>query len=110
MLEVNRTTKGPQILLSRTHPGFLKRLFELEVPEIHDGTVEIKAIAREAGLRSKMAVWARDPNVDPAGACVGPRGFRVQSVVNELKGEKLILLSGAVFRKNLLLAALAQPR
>jgi N utilization substance protein A len=92
VLEVNRTTKGPQILLSRTHPGFLKRLFELEVPEIHDGTVEIKAIAREAGLRSKMAVWARDPNVDPVGACVGPRGFRVQSVVNELKGEKIDII------------------
>jgi N utilization substance protein A len=92
VLEVNRTTKGPQILLSRTHPGFLKRLFELEVPEIHDGTVEIKTIAREAGLRSKMAVWARDPNVDPVGACVGPRGFRVQSVVNELNGEKIDII------------------
>jgi len=92
VLEVNRTTKGPQIMLSRTHPGFLKRLFELEVPEIHDGTVEIKAIAREAGLRSKMAVWARDPNVDPVGACVGPRGLRVQSVVSELRGEKIDII------------------
>ena len=92
VLEVNRTTKGPQILLSRTHPEFLKRLFELEVPEIHDGTVEIKTIAREAGLRSKMAVWAHDPNVDPVGACVGPRGFRVQSVVNELRGEKIDII------------------
>ncbi|HHV72947.1 MAG TPA: transcription termination/antitermination protein NusA [Clostridia bacterium] len=87
--EVRRTTKGPQILLSRTHPGLLKRLFELEVPEIHDGIVEIKSIAREAGSRSKIAVYSKNENVDPVGACVGPKGMRVQAIVNELKGEKV---------------------
>lgn len=89
IVQVNKTTKGPQIILSRTHPGLLKRLFELEVPEIHDGIVEIKAIAREAGLRSKVAVASRDENVDPVGACVGPKGMRVQATVNELRGEKI---------------------
>ncbi len=87
--EVRKTTKGPYIVVSRTHPGLLKRLFELEVPEIHDGVVEIKAIAREPGSRSKVAVFSRDENVDPVGACVGPRGIRVQAIVNELRGEKL---------------------
>ncbi len=87
--EVKKTTKGPQILLSRTHPGLLKRLFELEVPEIFDGIVEIKAVAREAGMRSKLAVYTRSENVDPIGACVGPKGMRVQSIVQELKGEKI---------------------
>ncbi|GAB6932224.1 transcription termination factor NusA [Calditerricola satsumensis] len=86
---VEKTTKGPQILLSRTHPGLLKRLFELEVPEIYDGVVEIKAVAREPGERSKIAVTSHDPNVDPVGACVGPKGMRVQTVVNELNGEKV---------------------
>ncbi len=89
VIEVKKTTKGPAIYVSRTHPGLLKRLFELEVPEIHDGVVEIKAIAREAGSRSKIAVSSRDENVDPVGACVGPKGMRVQTVVNELKGEKI---------------------
>ncbi len=89
ILEVKKTTKGPQILVSRTHPGLVKRLFELEVPEIHEGIVEIKAIAREAGSRTKIAVYSRDENVDPVGACVGPKGARVQAVVNELKGEKI---------------------
>lgn len=87
--EVRKTTKGPQVVVSRTHPNLLKRLFELEVPEIHDGVVEIKAVAREAGNRSKIAVHSVDPNVDPVGACVGPRGLRVQAVVQELKGEKI---------------------
>ena len=87
--EVRKTTKGPQVVVSRTHPGLLKRLFELEVPEIHDGVVEIKSVAREAGNRSKIAVWSVDPNVDPVGACVGPRGLRVQAIVQELKGEKV---------------------
>lgn len=87
--EVKKTTKGPQVLLSRTHPGLLKRLFEFEVPEIHEGVVEIKSIAREAGERSKIAVASNDDNVDPVGACVGPRGVRVQSIVDELKGEKI---------------------
>lgn len=87
--KVEKTTKGPQILISRTHPGLLKRLFELEVPEIYDGIVEIKSVAREAGDRSKISVHADDPNVDPVGACVGPKGARVQAVVNELNGEKI---------------------
>ncbi|EJY55604.1 NusA antitermination factor [Alicyclobacillus hesperidum URH17-3-68] len=86
---VERTTKGPQIVVSRSHPGLLKRLFELEVPEIYDGVVEIKAVSREAGYRSKIAVHSRNPEVDPIGACVGTRGGRVQSVVNELNGEKI---------------------
>lgn len=89
IIEVKKTTKGPQILVSRTHPGLLKRLFELEVPEIHDGIVEIKSVAREPGLRSKIAVYSRDENVDPVGACVGHKGMRVQAIVNELKGEKI---------------------
>jgi len=89
IIEVKKTTKGPQILLSRTHPGLLKRLFELEVPEIHEGIVEIKSAVREAGSRSKIAVHSRDENVDPVGACVGPKGMRVQNIVNELRGEKI---------------------
>ncbi|HEY3316421.1 MAG TPA: transcription termination factor NusA [Bacillota bacterium] len=89
IVEVKRTTKGPQIVLSRTHPGLVKRLFELEVPEIHDGVVEIKSIAREAGSRTKVAVWSNDERVDAVGACVGPKGMRVQAVVNELRGEKI---------------------
>jgi len=93
VVEVKKTTKGPQILLSRTHPGLIKRLFELEVPEIHDGVVEIKAVAREAGARSKIAVHSRDKNVDPVGACVGPKGSRVQTIVNELKGEKMDIIN-----------------
>jgi N utilization substance protein A len=88
-LEVRRSTKGPQIFVSRTHKGFLRRLFELEVPEIHQGTVEIKAIAREAGSRSKVAVHSRQEGLDPVGATVGQRGARVQAVVAELGGEKI---------------------
>lgn len=87
--EVRKTTKGPEIILSRSHPGLLKRLFELEVPEIYSGTVEIKNVVREAGSRSKIAVYAMDPNVDPVGACVGPKGQRVQNIVNELHDEKI---------------------
>ncbi len=89
VLEVRRSAKGPQIYVSRTHKGFLRRLFELEVPEIHAGTVEIKAIAREAGSRSKVAVASRQPGLDPVGATVGQRGARVQAVVAELGGEKI---------------------
>ena len=92
VLEVKKTTKGPQILVSRTHPGLLKRLFELEVPEIYNGVVEIKAIAREPGSRSKVAVFSRHKDVDPVGACVGPKGNRVQSIVGELKGEKIDIM------------------
>lgn len=86
---VERTTKGPQVMVSRTHPGLLKRLFELEVPEIFDGTVEIKSISREAGDRTKIAVHSDDPDIDPVGSCVGHKGSRVQAIVNELKGEKI---------------------
>lgn len=89
ILEVRKTAKGPQIVVSRTHPGLLKRLFELEVPEIYEGLVEIKSVAREAGHRSKVAVVSRDPSIDPVGACVGPKGSRVRMVVNELRGEKI---------------------
>lgn len=87
--KVEKTTKGPQIFVSRTHPGLLKRLFEIEVPEIYDGTVEIKSVAREAGDRSKISVHSENPEVDPVGSCVGPKGQRVQAIVNELKGEKI---------------------
>ncbi len=89
IVEVKKTGKGPQILLSRTHPGLLKRLFELEVPEIHDGVVEIRSVAREPGMRSKIAVLSTDEKVDPVGACVGQRGMRVQTIVMELHGEKI---------------------
>lgn len=89
IIEVKNSTKGPQVLLSRTHPDLLKRLFELEVPEIHDGIVEIKSVAREAGMRSKIAVYAKDESVDPIGSCVGHRGFRVQAIVDELRNEKI---------------------
>ena len=89
VLEVKNSSKGPQVFVSRTHPGLIKRLFEAEVPEIFDGTVEIKAVSREAGHRSKIAVWSDNPDVDPVGACVGPRGMRVQAIVNELHNEKI---------------------
>src|SRR3989440_7912026 len=89
IVEVRKTTKGPQIVVSRTHPGLIKRLFELEVHEISDGVVELKAVAREPGHRTKIAVWSNDSNVDPVGACVGARGARVRMVVNELRGEKV---------------------
>ncbi len=92
IVEVKKTGKGPQILLSRTHPGLLKRLFELEVPEIHDGIVELKSIAREAGMRSKIAVFSNDEKVDPVGSCVGHKGMRVQNIVNELRGEKIDII------------------
>ena len=92
LIEVRRGTRGPQVVVSRTHPGLVKRLFELEVPEIYDGTVEIRSIAREAGSRTKMAVYSADPEIDPIGACVGPRGGRVASIVNELGGEKIDII------------------
>ncbi|MEH7452816.1 transcription termination factor NusA [Gottfriedia acidiceleris] len=87
--KVEKTSKGPQIFVSRTHPGLLKRLFETEVPEIYDGVVEIRSVAREAGDRSKISVYTSNPDLDPVGACVGQKGQRVQSIVNELKGEKI---------------------
>jgi N utilization substance protein A len=89
ILEVKRTSKGTQVMVSRTHPGLLKRLFELEVPEISDGVVEIKSVAREPGMRSKISVYTQDENIDPVGACVGHKGMRVQTIVNELRGEKI---------------------
>ncbi len=89
VVEVRRSTRGPQVIVSRTHPGLVKRLFELEVPEIADGLVEVKSIAREAGSRTKLAVAATEENIDPVGACVGPRGARVGAVVDELHGEKM---------------------
>ncbi|WP_297714035.1 transcription termination factor NusA [Clostridium sp.] len=92
VVEVKNTSKGAQIIVSRTHPGLVKRLFELEVPEIYEGVVEIKSISREAGSRSKIAVLSHDENVDPMGACVGPKGARVQNIVNELKGEKIDII------------------
>ena len=92
VVEVRRSTRGPQVLISRTHPGLVKRLFELEIPEIYDGTVEVKSIAREAGSRTKIAVWSADENVDPIGACVGPGGQRVGNIVEELHGEKVDII------------------
>jgi len=92
VVEVKKTTKGPQIVVSRTHPGLVKRLFELEVPEIQNGVVQIKSIAREAGYRTKMAVYSSDPSVDPVGACVGQKGIRVEKIVGELKGEKIDII------------------
>ena len=93
VLEVKDTTKGPRILVSRTHPELVKRLFEAEVAEVKDGTVEIKSIAREAGSRTKMAVASNDANVDPVGACVGVNGSRVNAIVDELRGEKIDIIN-----------------
>ncbi len=107
VVEVRNSTRGPQVLISRTHPGLVKRLFELEVPEIFDGTVEIKSIAREAGSRTKMAVWSDDPNVDPIGACVGPKGGRVAAIVNELGGEKIDIIKYSESPEEYIAAALA---
>ena len=107
LVEVRRTTRGPQVLISRTHPGLVKRLFELEVPEIYDGTVEIRSIAREAGNRTKMAVWSEDENIDPIGACVGPRGQRVNAIVEELRGEKIDIIKYSEDPAEYIAAALA---
>ena len=107
VVDVRRSTRGPQILISRTHPGLVKRLFELEVPEIYDGTVEVKSIAREAGSRTKMAVWSNDENVDPIGACVGPKGQRVGTIVEELRGEKIDIIKYSEDAPAFIAAALA---
>ena len=107
VVEVRRSTRGPQVLISRTHPGLVKRLFELEVPEIYDGIVEVKSIAREAGSRTKMAVWSHDEAVDPIGACVGPSGQRVNSIVNELRGEKIDIVKYSEDPAQFIAAALA---
>ncbi|MGM0420529.1 MAG: transcription termination factor NusA [Bacillota bacterium] len=106
IVEVSSTSKGPKILVSRTHPGLLKRLFELEIPEIYDGTVEIKEVAREAGRRSKVAVYSENSDVDPVGACVGPGGNRVQAVVDQLNGEKIDIIKWDPDPKKLIANAL----
>ena len=107
VVEVRKATSGPQVMISRTHPGLVKRLFELEVPEIFDGTVEIKSIAREAGSRTKLAVWSNDPEVEPIGACVGPRGGRVSAIVNELRGEMMDIVKYSEKAEEFIAAALA---
>ena len=107
VVEVRRSTRGPQVMISRTHTGLVKRLFELVVPEIFDGTVEIKSIAREAGSRTKMAVWCSDPAIDAIGACVGPRGGRVNSIVEELGGEKIDIIKYSEQPEEYIAAALA---
>jgi N utilization substance protein A len=95
IVEVRKSSRGPQIIVSRTHPGLIKRLFELEVPEILDGVVDIRAVAREPGHRSKIAVISNDKNVDPVGACVGSKGSRVRMVMNELRGEKIDIIKAS---------------
>ena len=107
VVNVARSTRGPQILISRTHPGLVRRLFELEVPEIYDGTVEVKSISREAGSRTKMAVWSHEENVDPVGACVGPKGQRVANIVQELRGEKIDIVPYSEDPAKFIAAALA---
>ena len=107
VVDVVSTERGPRVMISRTHPGLVKRLFELEVPEIFDGTVEIRSIAREAGSRTKMAVWSADENVDPIGACVGPRGQRVAAIVEELHGEKIDIIKYSEDPAEFIAAALA---
>lgn len=110
VMDVKKTTKGPQVFLSRTHPGLVKRLFELEVPEIQDGIVEIKSISREAGSRTKIAVCTYDENVDPVGACVGTRGNRVQAVVEELSGEKIDIITWSEEPGKLISSALSPAK
>ena len=107
VIEVRKGNRGPQIMISRTHPGLVKRLFELEVPEIHDGVVEVKSIAREAGNRTKIAVMSHDENVDPIGACVGARGARVGTIVDELGGEKIDIIKWSEDTAAFVSAALA---
>lgn len=110
IMDVKKTTKGPQVYLSRSHPGLVKRLFELEVPEIQDGIVEIKSISREAGSRTKMAVYTADENVDPVGACVGSRGTRVQAIVDELFGEKIDIINWSDNPEKLISSALSPAK
>ena len=110
IVEVRKTAKGPQIVVSRTHPGLIKELFKLEVPEIADGTVEIRACAREPGHRTKIAVWSNDHNVDPVGACVGARGARVRQVVNELRGEKIDIVPFSEMPGDLVAKALSPAK
>ncbi len=107
VVEVKRSERGPQIIISRTHPGLVRRLFENEVPEIHDGTVEVVSIAREAGSRTKISVFSHDENVDPIGACVGPRGSRVAAIVDEIRGEKIDIVKYSDSVEEYIAAALA---
>ncbi len=107
VVDVKDTEKGPKAMISRTHPGLVKRLFEMEVPEIYDGTVEIKAVSREAGSRTKLAVYSRDQDVDPVGACIGPRGARVGKVVEILGGEKIDIVKYSENPEEFISAALA---
>ena len=110
VVQVKKTTKGPQIFVSRTHPGLVKRLFELEVPEIHDGVVEIKGISREPGSRTKIAVFSKEENVDPVGACVGHKGIRVQAVVDELRGEKIDIIKWSTKPSEFILSSLSPAK
>ena len=110
IMDVKKTTKGPQVYLSRSHPGLVKRLFELQVPEIREGVVEIQSISREAGSRTKIAVSASDPDVDAVGACVGPRGSRVQAVVDELFGEKIDIINWSDEPAELISSALSPAK
>ena len=110
VVEVRSAQKGPQVLISRTHPGLVRRLFELEVPEIFDGSVEVKAIAREAGSRTKIAVFSQDENVDPVGACIGARGMRIAKVCEELKGEKVDVIRYSENPEEYIASALAPAK
>lgn len=110
VLEVKQTTKGPQVFVSRTHPELVKRLFEQEVPEVHDGVVEIKSIAREAGSRTKIAVYSKDEAVDAVGACVGQSGYRVNVIVNELRGEKIDIINWSQDPRKFIAAALSPSK
>lgn len=107
VVDVVNGEKGPRIMLSRTHPGLVKRLFEMEVPEIFDGTIEVKSISREAGSRTKLAVWSNDENVDPVGACIGPKGQRVSAIVDELGGEKIDVVKYSADPAEFIAAALS---
>lgn len=110
VVEVTASERGPKVMISRTHPGLVKRLFEIEVPEVYEGTVEIKAVSREAGSRTKIAVWSRDPDVDAVGACIGNRGSRVAKIVDELGGEKIDVVQYSEDPKEFIAAALSPAR
>ena len=110
VVDVLATERGPRVTISRTHPGLVKRLFELEVPEIFDGTVEVKAISREAGARTKMAVWSKDPNVNPVSACIGEHGARVAAVVEKLGGEKIDIVKWSEDISEFISAALSPAK
>ena len=107
LVEVRRSTRGPQVMISRTHPGLVKRLFELEVPEIQEGTVLIKGVAREAGSRTKIAIWSRDPDVDAVGACIGTHNMRIDAILSELSGEKIDIVRFSEDTAEYVAAALA---